>query len=184
METLSDNALMLKVKDGDIDKMGLLYERYHRQLFGFLFHMTRHKELSEDIVQNVFFRMLKYCKGFTGSGEFKTWMYHVVRNALHDHFRKDKQTASNKSLDDVKELIAGEQFADEQLEKQQELKILWKYGLIRFVSSGIFRPGPGLHLEFYWLQPDCLPGIFYISPVNQRFRMTNKLFYSLHRFQI
>jgi len=66
---------MLKVKDGDIDKMGLLYERYHRQLFSFLFHMTRHKEVSEDIVQNVFFRMLKYSKGFTGSGEFKTWMY-------------------------------------------------------------------------------------------------------------
>ena len=54
METLSDNALMLKVKDGDIDKMGLLYERYHRQLFGFIFHMTRQKEVSEDIVQNVF----------------------------------------------------------------------------------------------------------------------------------
>ena len=45
---------MLKVKDGDIDKMGLLYERYHRQLFGFIFHMTRQKEVSEDIVQNVF----------------------------------------------------------------------------------------------------------------------------------
>jgi len=31
---------MLKVKNGDIDKMGLLYERYHRQLFRFLFNMT------------------------------------------------------------------------------------------------------------------------------------------------
>ena len=115
---------MLKVKYGDIDKMGILYERYHRQLFSFLFHMTRNKEVSEDIVQNVFFRMLKYSKGFTGSGEFKTWMYHVARNALHDHFRKDKRTASNRSIDDIEELMASEQYADEQLEKQQELKTL------------------------------------------------------------
>ena len=47
MDTLSDNALMLKVKNGDIDKMGLLYERYHHQLYRFLFHMTGQKEYSK-----------------------------------------------------------------------------------------------------------------------------------------
>lgn len=71
MDTLSDNALMLKVKNGDIDKMGLLYERYHRQLLRFLFNMTRDRELSEDMVQNVFLRMLRYPDGFMGFGEFK-----------------------------------------------------------------------------------------------------------------
>lgn len=126
MDTLSDNALMMKVKDGDIDKMGLLYERYNRQLFSFLFNMTRHKEISEDMVQNVFFRMLKYRKNFTGSGEFKTWMYHVSRNVMRDHYRKDKRTPSHNSLQikDYEEKIAGEQLADYQLEKQQELKTL------------------------------------------------------------
>jgi RNA polymerase sigma factor (sigma-70 family) len=115
---------MLKVKDGDIDKMGLLYERYHRQLYSFLFHMTRNKELSEDIVQNVFYRMLKYRKGFTGSGEFKTWMYHVARNTLYDHYRKDKRIPSHNNLQDFEEIIPDEHLADRQLEKEQELKTL------------------------------------------------------------
>lgn len=115
---------MLKVKDGDIDKMGLLFERYHRQLYRFIFHMTGDKELSEDIVQNAFLRMLKYRKNFTGSGEFRNWMYHVVRNVMHDHFRKDKRIPSHNSLPEFAETIAGEQSADGQLEKQQELKIL------------------------------------------------------------
>ena len=97
---------MLKVKDGDIDKMGLLYERYNRQLFSFIFNMTRHKETSEDMVQNVFFRMLKYRKGFTGYGEFKTWMYHVARNTLHDHFRKNKRTPSHNSIRDFEGIIS------------------------------------------------------------------------------
>jgi RNA polymerase sigma factor (sigma-70 family) len=126
LETLSDNALMMRVKDGDFDKMGLLYERYHRKLFGFLFHMTRQKELSEDMVQNVFFRLMKYRSGFTGAGEFKAWMYHVARNAMYDHFRKIKRTPSFSDLEGLEGKATGEHSAHEELEKTQELKTLEK----------------------------------------------------------
>jgi len=115
---------MLKVKNGDIDKMGLLYERYHRQLFRFLFNMTRQKELSEDMVQNIFLRMLKYPDGFMGFGEFRMWMYHIARNALYDHFRKVKRTPAHSDLTNLDEIIVGEQYTDTMLEKEQELKIL------------------------------------------------------------
>jgi hypothetical protein len=30
LETFSDNTLMLKVKDGNLDKLGLLFERYKK----------------------------------------------------------------------------------------------------------------------------------------------------------
>jgi RNA polymerase sigma factor (sigma-70 family) len=124
LDTLSDNALMLKVKEGDFDKMGLLFERYHQPLYGFLFRMTRQKETSEDLVQNVFFRMLKYRKGFLGSGEFKTWMYHLARNVLNDHFKKNKNKSSFYDLQDFEDKIEGGQFANVQIEKKQELKTL------------------------------------------------------------
>jgi RNA polymerase sigma-70 factor (ECF subfamily) len=115
---------MLKVKNGDIDKMGLLYERYHRQLYRFIFNMTRQKELSEDMVQNIFLRMLKYPDGFMGFGEFKMWMYHIARNAVYDHFRKVKRTPAHSDVKDIEERIEGEQHTDAQLEKEQELKVL------------------------------------------------------------
>jgi hypothetical protein len=35
LDPVSDTAIMFAVKAGDIDKLGLLYERYHRMLFGF-----------------------------------------------------------------------------------------------------------------------------------------------------
>ena len=124
MDTLSDNALMLKVKNGDIDKMGLLYERYNRQLYRFLFNMTRQKELSEDMVQNIFLRMLKYPDGFMGFGEFKMWMYHIARNTVYDHFRKVKRTPAHSDLTNYEDRIDGQQNADTQMEKEQELKML------------------------------------------------------------
>ncbi|MEZ4903237.1 MAG: sigma factor [Spirosomataceae bacterium] len=88
MNILSDNALMLRVKADDLDKMGLLFERYHRPLFTFLYHSTGQRATSEDLVQTVFYRMLKYRHTFTEIGEFRTWMYHLARNALNDYFKK------------------------------------------------------------------------------------------------
>jgi RNA polymerase sigma factor (sigma-70 family) len=124
LETLSDNALMLKVKNGDIGKMGMLYERYHRQLYRFLFNMTRQRELSEDMVQNIFLRMLKYPEGFMGFGEFKMWMYHIARNAVYDHFRKVKRTPAHSDLTNYEERTEGEQSSDARMEKEEEIKTL------------------------------------------------------------
>jgi RNA polymerase sigma-70 factor (ECF subfamily) len=88
--------------------------------------MTRQKELSEDMVQNIFLRMLKYPEGFMGFGEFKMWMYHIARNSVYDHFRKVKRTPAHTDVKDYEERIEGEQHTDAPLEKEQELKTLEK----------------------------------------------------------
>jgi RNA polymerase sigma-70 factor (ECF subfamily) len=115
---------MMQVKNGDPNKMGLLFERYHRALFGFFYQMSKHKESSEDMVQQVFFRMLKYARTFTGDGEFKTWMYHLSRNVLFDHLKKNGKKKDHYSLQGLEEKMAGDYYANESLEKKQELQTL------------------------------------------------------------
>ncbi len=83
---------MAKVRDGDPEKLGLLYERYKRPLLGFFVGMVRDKELGEDLVQNTFIRILKYKHLFRGDGDFRTWMFHIARNVKNDHFKKNKIT--------------------------------------------------------------------------------------------
>ena len=53
MNLLEDHHLMQKVKEGDVEKLNLLYKRYSRRLFGFFYGMTREGATSEDLVQNV-----------------------------------------------------------------------------------------------------------------------------------
>jgi len=115
---------MLQVKAGNMDVMGLLFERYHRPLFGFLFHMTSQREASEDMVQNVFYRMLKYRHTFTGDGEFRTWMYHLARNVLVDHSKQNKRSAQQYDLADVADRVGGGPAADERILKQQDMDTL------------------------------------------------------------
>ncbi|MCB2376817.1 RNA polymerase sigma factor [Hymenobacter sp. BT635] len=115
---------MLRVKAGDVDRMGLLFERYHRKLFSFLYHMLGRADTSEDLVQNVFYRMLKYRHTYTGEGEFRTWMYHLARNVLADHIKKNRHSTHHADVADFAEKIGGGSQADEGLQREQEVATL------------------------------------------------------------
>ena len=123
LETFSDNALMLKVKDGNLDKLGLLFERYKKPLFGFFYNMNKDAELCEDLVQNVFLRILKYRYLFRGEGDFKTWMFHIARNVNHDHYRKNK-VGKAESVDLWENRLGHEDAYSVQLLQDEETKML------------------------------------------------------------
>ncbi|MBA4053331.1 MAG: RNA polymerase sigma factor [Marivirga sp.] len=123
MNSLTDNALMLKVKDGDLDRLGLLFERYKRPLYGFFYGMNRDAELSEDLVQNVFFRILKYRYLFRGDGDFRTWMFHIARNVNHDNFRKNKIQKKD-SLENWQERLGTNDNRSTEFEKDEEMQLL------------------------------------------------------------
>jgi len=114
---------MMQVKAGDLERMSLLFERHHRALFGFLFHLTQRREASEDMVQTVFYRMLKYRNSFNETSNFSGWMYHIARNVL-----KDQKFGLNDQHDPIganQEKIAGGTPADERLEKRQSQQQLY-----------------------------------------------------------
>jgi RNA polymerase sigma factor (sigma-70 family) len=123
LNALNDNTLMLKVKDGDIDKLGLLFERYKKPLFGFFYGITRDSELCDDLVQNVFFRILKYRYLFRGEGDFKTWMFHIARNVNHDHFRKNKWR-HKESLENWEEKLGTDENRATQYRQDDEMQTL------------------------------------------------------------
>jgi RNA polymerase sigma-70 factor (ECF subfamily) len=85
---VTDETLMREVRDGDVGRLGLLFERHHLALFDFLSRMTGDRTAAEDMVQDVFMRMLKYRATFRDDGRFETWMFRIARNARADYFRK------------------------------------------------------------------------------------------------
>lgn len=88
IEERSDHALMLAVRDGELDALGELFERHHGPLFGYLVKLTGDRPAAEDIAQTVFQRMLKYRHTYRDDGSFTAWMYHLARRCASDHFRK------------------------------------------------------------------------------------------------
>lgn len=123
LDSLTDNALMLRVKEGEVDRLGLLFERYKRPLYGFFYGMNRDSDLSEDLVQNVFLRILKYRYLFRGDGDFRTWMFHIARNVSHDNFRKNKIQKKD-PIELWQDKLEGDSNRATELQKDEELQLL------------------------------------------------------------
>jgi RNA polymerase sigma factor (sigma-70 family) len=85
---VTDEALMQAVRNGDVSQLGHLFERYHARLFEFLSRMTGNRVAAEDLVQDVFVRILKYRATYRDDGRFETWLFRIARNARADYFRR------------------------------------------------------------------------------------------------
>ena len=122
MDPVSDTALMLKVKAGDIDKLSLLYERYSKMLFGFFWRMSGSVEISEDLVQTVFYRILKKRSQYKGRGKFSSWMFQIARNLWADHYKRHHKMELKDDMErwELKEGLS----ADEQIEREEQLRQL------------------------------------------------------------
>src|SRR5262245_52559960 len=114
---------MERVRDGDLDKLGLLFKRYKRPLYGFFYGINKEQELSEDLVQNTFFRILKYRHLFRGDGDFKTWMFHIARNVSNDHFRKNKIKLKD-SVERWQERLGHEETRPMEMQRAEEQELL------------------------------------------------------------
>lgn len=99
MREMTDHQLMLAVRDGDLDKLGYLFERYHKQLYNYFLRQLDDPQASEDIVQEVFLKMLRYRHTYRGEGRFKTWMYSIAHNAKIDHSKKTGRFITTDALD-------------------------------------------------------------------------------------
>src|SRR5215831_257306 len=85
---VNDEALMCAVRAGDLSKLGVLFDRYHRPLFDFLSRMTGNRHVAEDLVQEVFLRILKYRATYRDDARFESWVFRIARNARADYYAR------------------------------------------------------------------------------------------------
>lgn len=90
----TDHELMVAVRAGELARLGVLFERYHQRLYAFFVRLTGQPSVSEDLVQVVFHRILKYRHTYRDEGKFTAWIYHLARKVAADHFRQNARAAA------------------------------------------------------------------------------------------
>src|ERR1035438_54480 len=127
----SDHDRMRAVASGELSSMSEIYENRHRSLFRFFFRLTGKQSTSEDLVHEVFLRMIRYRHTYQieaadgeGSGAFEAWMYRIARNALVDHGRKHRHEVA--AGEDQMELVPSERPTPfENAARRQDLALLY-----------------------------------------------------------
>jgi RNA polymerase sigma-70 factor (ECF subfamily) len=116
MSSPSDRELMERIVRGDADSFASLYSRYERPLFNFLLRVTRHRALSEDLLQETFTRVWRAARTWDAArGPARAWMYKIALNAARSELARKVHRAPHVSLDDDGRDLADEASGEERL---------------------------------------------------------------------
>lgn len=91
---------MLKVANGDLNKLSTLFDRYHVRLYNFFNKMIKDKTISEDLTQEVFMKVLKSRHTYK-NGNFTSWIFTIARNSFTNHYQKNKRERVHLLNDDI-----------------------------------------------------------------------------------
>jgi len=81
---------MAQVAQGNLEVLKLLFDKHHVHIFNFLYKMCGDKMLSEDLTQDVFYKVIKYRTSYN-NGNFVSWLFTIARNSLKTHFTRNKE---------------------------------------------------------------------------------------------
>ena len=81
---------MRQVRDGEVNRLEVLFDRHQRALLHYFLHLTGNRAASEDLVQEAFFRVLKYRRSYQAENTFRAWLFQIGRNAYLDHLGRRK----------------------------------------------------------------------------------------------
>ncbi len=90
MKSMEDEQTMRDVRAGEVGKLETLFDRHNRALLHYFLHLTGNRAVSEDLVQEVFFRILKYRHTYQTESTFRAWMFQIGRNVHIDHAGRHK----------------------------------------------------------------------------------------------
>jgi RNA polymerase sigma factor (sigma-70 family) len=145
VENIPDEIIMQHVKDGNLAEMSVLFERYHVRLYNFFLKMGLKSHISQDLTQNLFYRMLKYRQTYN-NGSVKSWIYQIARNLHADYRRQQKKSESLMMITDTypAEVIdEGDGYTSEEYERldhaisalseeQREIIVLSRYQGLKY----------------------------------------------------
>ena len=99
VHTPDDSALMLRYRDGDVAAFEILYRRHKDAIYRYLLRLCGHRDIAEDIFQEVWGKIVNARKSYRPTAKFTTFLYRVAHNCFIDHVRRNKRHSNNTTLD-------------------------------------------------------------------------------------
>lgn len=88
------DALLIKnYAAGDESALATLIDRHQTKIFGFIYSKVADRDVSDDIFQDTFIKVIKTLKSnsYNEEGKFLPWVMRIAHNLIVDHFRRNKK---------------------------------------------------------------------------------------------
>ncbi|WP_324027893.1 sigma-70 family RNA polymerase sigma factor [Maribacter sp. BPC-D8] len=121
---IEDSQLVKKYIQGDERAIEALINRHNSRLTGFIYSKVGDRELTEDIFQDTFMKVIRTLKrgAYNEEGKFLPWVMRIAHNLVIDHFRKHNRMPmyNSKESYNIFSLLGDDKLnAEKQLIKEQ-----------------------------------------------------------------
>jgi RNA polymerase sigma-70 factor, ECF subfamily len=101
-KVLTDIELVHLYTGGDERAFEVLLHRHKRKVWSHIFLMVREREVTEDIFQEAFIKVVHHLKAgkYNEEGKFLPWVMRIAHNLVIDHFRRNKKMPLVRSNDE------------------------------------------------------------------------------------
>jgi RNA polymerase sigma-70 factor (ECF subfamily) len=88
-----DALLVKNYMAGDENALSVLINRHQSKLYGFIYSKVGDRDLTDDIFQDTFIKVIKTLKSnsYNEEGKFLPWVMRIAHNLIIDHFRRNKK---------------------------------------------------------------------------------------------
>ena len=98
-QDLSDLIRLAQARDPDA--FDELVDRFGPQLFGFLYRLSGSRTEAEDMLQELFLRVVKRIDRYRHEGQFEAWLFRIATNLARDRLRRLQRTPESVPIDDA-----------------------------------------------------------------------------------
>src|SRR5580658_3036241 len=94
-----DTQLMILVQRDDDSSFAALLDRNRALVVNYLARMVANRAIAEELAQDVFIRVYRSRRTYEPTAKFSTWLYRITTNVALNHFRDEKRSQNQISLD-------------------------------------------------------------------------------------
>ena len=100
--SISDSILVNDYINGKEASLSILINRHQQRLFSFIYSKIKDKDLTEDIFQDTFIKVIRTLKKgkYNEEGKFLPWVMRIAHNLVIDYFRKNNRMPSFKNTEE------------------------------------------------------------------------------------
>lgn len=121
----NDNILTIKASQGDSNSFGLLFDKYSKKIYRFIYYKVSIKEVAEDLTSQCFLKIWEQISIGTKIHHFQAFCYKIARNLIIDYYRsREKEELPLIYQIEHKEAEKFQFSPDENLDQEQLEKIL------------------------------------------------------------
>jgi len=90
-ENVDEDQVLVRRAQRDTEAAGRLYDKYYREILGYIYHSTLDRTVSEDLTSNIFLAAFRHLGRYPWRQvRFRAWLYRIATNEIRMHYRRQR----------------------------------------------------------------------------------------------